>query len=77
MSQDELVSANRRKFMVAIQPAGIMRDPKPQVIIINAFSLAQARRIAIRKASQGKYKHRTPRMWEITSCEEMPDDPNN
>lgn len=73
----EAVSASRRKWLVAIQPSGLFRDPKPQVLIVHAFSLAQAKRQACLKMAQGRYSHRTQSMWQITSCEELKDEPSN
>ncbi len=74
---EELVSANRRKWLVAIQPSGLMREPKPQVVIVHAYSIEQAKRIACKTMAKGKYKFRTTRMWQITSCEELNDGTNS
>lgn len=68
---EELVSAERRKWLVAVQCRTGFLGPKPQVLIVNAYSENQAKRIAIKQLTVGPYKYRTPSMWEVTSCEEL------
>lgn len=70
MSNEDLVSAARRSFIIAIGPKKGFNGPAPRVMVVQAISARNAKLSAINQCRKGPFSHRSYSMWEIISCEE-------
>lgn len=68
---EELESAFRRQFMIHIRPRPGFPTKGERVIMIKAYSTAQAKREAVRKVSVKEFKNRKSRDWVFVSIEEL------
>lgn len=75
--KDFLESALPRTFLVAIQPTKFFANLggknlfRPQMLKIEALSVAKAKRKAIQMVSIKQFRNRKPWHWEITSVQDL------
>lgn len=71
-AEQEMVSAHRRSFVIALEPKLLKRNGLlAQVLVIKAYSVAQAKRIAIKQLAVGRFTfYNRISMWKFLSVED-------
>lgn len=70
MVDETLESAALRSFVVSIRSRPGMNPRAQQVVVVKAFSIIGAKRQAVKKLAQGKFKNRDNiNMWVFDSVE--------
>lgn len=70
---EELVSAERRTFVVSLglKMHKVHGGPAPQVLVIKAYSVGQAKRQAVQKMAKGRFQfYNQLHMWKFFSVED-------
>lgn len=67
--EQDLVSAVRRTFIISVRPKGFAGKGL-RVLVINAFSVSQAKHAAVRKLAVKADRHRKFDQWKFESVEE-------
>lgn len=68
---DTLESALKRQFMIHIKPRPGFPAKGEKVLMIGAYSRAQAKKDAVRKAATKEFKNRKAHDWVFVSIEEL------
>lgn len=66
---ETLETAAERNFVVALRTKGGAKKATETVVVVQAHSIAQAKRKAYNKVKKGRFKHSPFGHWEFTTVE--------